>query len=701
MGAEDKANIPITPPCDEGTLIGPYDGKLTRYRFASTSKASDWTYDARTLAEAIRAFRVGVLFPHDYSDKPNPDSAVPNGVSATSVTSSLSGACVWVTVIDEAKKYPDDPDLFRRHEKVGRVVVARILPENPEMNEFSVPATIRGVLDGYASPLSTSTELVASAGPTYRARTEMEAATVAVWEKVREVEKARIELQERQRALMVEVTALQTEVKKRLEQLWVIELYLGVETIATRLRDGVPAPSGTPITLCQRVLCMDEEIAVHQWNTGQVDEIGQFDYSRLTDFDRWLRDNPSAVDQLIPHEKGVVAMRVRRNRKDRHANTFGELFLKEEEEAADRCVYLLVRNGDQLTRLWVDVNLWPRLFPRRDEWDEVMDATKETDGFSEYRREAAVEEAKAGMKTQLAGYVLIQGLIENTDLFHPLPSDTISVFSTKDVEAYFHLVRDDEGGPLLSDDDPLTELTWPQYWVWLNERMEDGVRVLWHSRDYNAHWGGGAENPLYERTGVRSVCEWPAKDEVYTLSIKEGAERYGYGNSPEWSFLYLPRDEVSVVERNVPVPGKPGWVYPTKHSYRERTRRIRFLTSASEVWPVDFISWRVLEHLMLDREKRAHYGSFMGVAWRWMRNKRRETEMERPFVDLVLKSCRVSTGDEPERARVERLVRWWKTKTKEHRSLTQDSDKAFRMVKKAYENGNDYDNDPEILLFKR
>ena len=71
-----------------------------------------------------------------------------------------------------------------------------------------------------------------------------------------------------------------------------------------------------------------------------------------------------------------------------------------------------------------------------------------------------------------------------------------------------------------------------------------------------------------------------------------------------------------------------------------------------------------------------------------------------PFVDLVLKSCRVSTGDEPERARVERLVRWWKTKTKEHRTLTDDSDKAFRMVKKAYEDGEDFDNDPETLLFK-
>ena len=48
--------------------------------------------------------------------------------------------------------------------------------------------------------------------------------------------------------------------------------------------------------------------------------------------------------------------------------------------------------------------------------------------------------------------------------------------------------------------------------------------------------------------------------------------------------------------------------------------------------------------------------------------------------------------------RASRLLRWWKMKTQEHRTLDTDEAKALRMVIIAWCKGVDYDNDPETHL---
>ncbi len=73
-------------------------------------------------------------------------------------------------------------------------------------------------------------------------------------------------------------------------------------------------------------------------------------------------------------------------------------------------------------------------------------------------------------------------------------------------------------------------------------------------------------------------------------------------------------------------------------------------------------------------------------------------ERERPFVDLVLTQAGVPLTDERERSRCERILRWWKLRTKEHRTLDTDEAKALRMVGAAFKRGDDHQNDPEFLL---
>ena len=53
---------------------------------------------------------------------------------------------------------------------------------------------------------------------------------------------------------------------------------------------------------------------------------------------------------------------------------------------------------------------------------------------------------------------------------------------------------------------------------------------------------------------------------------------------------------------------------------------------------------------------------------------------------------------EEDRARAERLTRWWKVKNKFHRTLKDDEAKALRMIVKALKEGEDWDENPERYL---
>jgi len=128
---------------------------------------------------------------------------------------------------------------------------------------------------------------------------------------------------------------------------------------------------------------------------------------------------------------------------------------------------------------------------------------------------------------------------------------------------------------------------------------------------------------------------------------------------------------------------------------RGRTRRVRFSCYQEEVIPVDFLSWRVLEHLLRDRNQREHYGAFFKLAFRFWKLSKEQALREQPFVDLALRQAEIDPGDEDERARCERLLRWWKIKVKEHRTLSDDEPKALRMLVQALRTGRDEGDDPE------
>ena len=110
--------------------------------------------------------------------------------------------------------------------------------------------------------------------------------------------------------------------------------------------------------------------------------------------------------------------------------------------------------------------------------------------------------------------------------------------------------------------------------------------------------------------------------------------------------------------------------------------------------PVDALSWRVLHTILHDRTHRSDYADSFLKLWKWAQMKREEEAREEPFAKLVLAQTKTPETEE-NLARVHRLIRWWKLKTKFNRSLSDDEPKALRMIVKAYKRGDDYEGDPE------
>jgi hypothetical protein len=624
-----------------------YDGSLRKWRFSSGKYGSDsWEVTATSYARAVRAFRVGAAFPASYCTKPDLESRVDlrevpiPGMSyrSSACTRALYGAEVIVHVLEDGSWV-----------EAGRVPV-----EDPSFDSPSMPTLLRGLLGGDGSPASSETALVASSGLPSSSRRELEARAV-------EIAQRRAELDALRRKLSREAMAIRSEIERRMEQLWVIELFLGSEEQVVVLRHGEPAPADTLITLRQRVLCMDEEIATYDW-IRNPSRVGAFDYKDIAGFDKWLVESPEHLDQVFPHPKGVVALRVRRWPKDRTLGagaTLLDAYGAIQEKIADEMTYLLVRNGDALYRLWIDVKIWPRLIPRFNEWGENPHHSAEDDA-----------------KRVVAGYVAIQGILERSELLHPLP-ETINIFNADHVDKYIEIVRDDENHlKLLSDGDPLTELTWPAYHKWLVGQLRVGMRASIHRSA--AHYG-------YQDR------EWGLRANVIQASWNYEHPEQGAVHVLEAPSDMLDGDFTIMITR---------WVRDGHWDRVASTRRLRYGIHRDEAIPFDLVSWRVLEHLLLDRTKRQAIGSALGTLWHWWARWKAEAEKEAPFVDLVLRQAGAEDTT-ANRARVERLVRWWKMKTKANRNLSDDEPKALRMILKAYEKGQDFDNDPETLLFAR
>ncbi|MHB8089509.1 MAG: hypothetical protein ACYDH2_14810, partial [Anaerolineaceae bacterium] len=197
---------------------------------------------------------------------------------------------------------------------------------------------------------------------------------------------------------------LQTQLTKIKKMIGVIELYLGVAEEIFQIQEGAPASVEEPISIRQLVLYMDEETGIY--------EGGGIDCTNVDEFDAWLlKDNH--LDIVLPERKGIVVLCP--SRQDKYnADPITNARMKE----ANLMSYLLIRNGDNLFRIWTNIKMGERFFPTLEESAKIEILFEESSKKGYFGFDA--EKAEDSRFLYLRNTFLIQGLIDRTQMFEPL-----------------------------------------------------------------------------------------------------------------------------------------------------------------------------------------------------------------------------------------------------------------------------------------
>lgn len=463
-----------------------------------------------------------------------------------------------------------------------------------------------------------------------------------------------------QSGLLAGKIAKMDKVLKRAEEaVYTINLYLGRDEEIVRIAKGKPAPVGTQITVRQLTLYMDEECAV-------ASEDGGIDHNSLTAFDEWLTSDPAHLQQVLPEEKGMVALRVRRDAKPRRgsgSNLAMAMALAASRTDPDQKTYFLIRNGKNLYRVWTTLEVGPIVYPRIDEYDHLFkDVTSRDGGVADDYRPGtqrymkAMEAVDEGNREYMRVLLLMQGVIDRTAVFRPLPSERVNLFDQGRTDEHVRFIRDAEG--LLTDGRP----TFTEWLKDVNGGLTVGHRVVGNFTS------AGTNLSSEENRRVRPAkAELPRNEDVFTIDRRASSHLV-------FLYDYIVKAYDWTSGRSV---------------IRDSKRRASFTCRPSDTFLIDIDRASVddMRAYLCDRVSRRSYVTMFPLLHRAIEFKEREAAEEAPFKALLVAECAKASGESLEEVcpqAVDELCLWWKLKNTQKRSLASNDKKAFRMIVDEY-----------------
>lgn len=447
--------------------------------------------------------------------------------------------------------------------------------------------------------------------------------------------------------LEAQMAPLQEQLRQMAEVLWSVNLYLGRDETLRLLRDGEPAPVETPLTVRQRVLVMAEEslVLMGHTSTGMTSR-------DLPEFIEWLLSDDSHLDRVLPDSKGVVVL-VPTKVESRSGNPWEDAA----KNAANQMSYWLLRNGERLYLLTVDpdLSIRDRLLPRRSEFTEVFDQ-----GLFGYGRRAGeplepgseewlrLEEiADARRRHYMRVIMVLQGIVDRTPVWHPLPDGWINLLSIEAQETgKVRLIQDGEDSIALTDGGE----TFAAYQRRLNGLLRPGLRVI---GDWLSRFGDEDRNDKKGRVSPTHASGLDP-DTPYLLEDRR-----------DGGFVFRFKRTDMVYRQNVPVPGKPGYHYRGSYPV-EATRRASYFLRPEDPWvlPYDLVTVPELERFLASRDERSkHFLTMVPTIKAALAAKRAEAQAEAPFRVLLRGLLLTAGADEltVDQA-LDDLVHWWKLK---------------------------------------
>ncbi len=250
-----------------------------------------------------------------------------------------------------------------------------------------------------------------------------------------------------------------------------LNLYTGVGVEVVKISTGASAPRTERLTLMQRKLFVEEELAVY------ADLEASFDFSDIKMFDEMVQKSPALLDQIAPSPRCVVSLAVRRRDVD-YGRSDPEVAFKK--NLANKAVFLLIRDGENVYRVYSGEETHEnaaRLFPSKDENDKLFtgfDGERIKFNDLEFTRRVARSEEQALMYKRLL--VLLCGLDHRLKLFGDFydEAQSLSFISMGFQQRNMNFVPDDEPGTMIAE-------ARPDFRDWLqgrNDFLQSGSRVL-------------------------------------------------------------------------------------------------------------------------------------------------------------------------------------------------------------------------------
>jgi hypothetical protein len=436
-----------------------------------------------------------------------------------------------------------------------------------------------------------------------------------------------------------ELTAL---LSKAEEAIWSINLYMGKNEEIHVLRKGIPAPAEQKIVLRQQVLFMDEECAIAARTEG-------IDIYSIEQFDGWLLESPANLNRVLYENKGIVALHVKRYVKkygdDPWSNT-------QVNKANLHWTYFLIRNGENLYRVFIDIDAGEYMFPVTDSLTNLFHDSKP--GSREYME--AMKRAEESHRHYLRILLVLQGLLDRTPIFKPMPVERINLCDPAQSYEYVEFVYDAERQ--LTDG----RLLFNEWLAEINDQLEVGHRIM-GVFDYRSGISGSKEDNTDSRITPVNANR-PGSNILYTIEKEEDGhfifkyerkgekiyDRYGRGHDP--------KNRASC------------WVEKDDNFF------LNF----------DAVELKDLEYYAVHRQSRHLYRDMVTILEEAIKLKKREIDDEEPFRKLLVGQMMTHYSGFLVKAEewIPELIRWWKFKNREHRALLSDDKLALDMIVKEF-----------------
>jgi|GEM_PF-2186635 len=484
---------------------------------------------------------------------------------------------------------------------------------------------------------------------------------------------------------MQELNNIRSDFMKQIEKIskviYTIELYLGIHEDIVQVLEGENASVDTPIHIRQQILYMDEEVG----NYGQK----EIDYANIEFFDEWVVEN---YKKIVPEERCIVALVPRR-----YTRVTNDPIADTIDREANKETYLLIRNGTNLYRVYTSVKMLPRLIPLQKDMSDMVKQMEDAEW--DYERKNLKEKLEDNLFHYRRNIIILQGLIERTEIFLPLPFEGLNLLNPDTYGDYVVFIRDDE--MLL----PTGRKPYNQWHKDLNKDIKRGSRVYmsgryqyqsysYQRRDYTDRFllnlVHDTSTPPLPGPGVYTVEE---VKEIHREAIRDTEGKLvdndpGYKNRGEKWY----KEKKIVKKTHLVIKYNPGdevinyWDrYDTGHA---RKKNLSFVIRPDDffIFNYDLTDIEDINFYLESRIDRKEYVSMLPLL-KGIRDMRlKEMEWEEHFIALTVNELKKEIEFEDTEAldaelTVRECIFWWKNKVIWKRPINKDDSKALRMIK--------------------